>query len=98
MDCQKCKLNQKRYAEESALAFAERTIRRLWITTIVLIVALTGVCVGFFLYESQFEEYTETSTVDTEIEATQLGRINFVAGGDIDYGTIGESAEDADSH
>lgn len=98
MDCQKCKLNQKRYAEESAMAFAERTIRRLWVTTIVLIVALVGVCVGFFVYESQFEDYTETSTVDTEIEAMQFGTRNFVAGGDIDYGADSPSAEDADSH
>lgn len=97
MNCQECKLAEKRFKEESALAFAERTVRRLWITIIVLIVLMAGMAVGFFVYESQFEDYTETSSVDTEIEALQLGEDNFVAGGDISYGTTGESAEDADN-
>lgn len=97
MNCQECKLAEKRFREESALAFAERTVRRLWITIIVLIVLMAGMAVGFFVYESQFEDYTETSSVDTEIEALQLGEDNFVAGGDINYGTTGESAEDADN-
>lgn len=89
MDCQKCKLAEKRYREESALAFAERTIRRLWITTIVLIVLLAGVCVGFFIYEAQFEDYSEY----VEIEADQEGDYNFVSGGDLNYVTEGASPE-----
>lgn len=98
MDCQKCKLNQKRYAEESAMAFAERTVRRLWIAIIVLIVLMAGMAVGFFVYESQFEEYTEATSTDTEIEALQIGEDNFVAGGDINYGATGESAKDANNN
>lgn len=97
MNCQECKLAEKRFREESALAFAERTVRRLWITIIVLIVLMAGMAVGFFVYESQFEEYTEETSTDTEIEALQLGEDNFVAGGDINYGATGESAEDADN-
>lgn len=93
MDCQKCKLAQKRYQEESALAFAERTIRRLWITIIVLIVLFAVVCVGFFLYESQFEDYTETMEAETEIDAVQFGRGNFVVGGDMDYDATGACEE-----
>ena len=89
MNCQECKLAEKRFREESALALAERTIRRLWITTIVLIVLLAGMAVGFFLYESQFEEYTEW----TEVDAEQEGDYNFVSGGDLNYGTAGESSE-----
>lgn len=98
MDCQKCKLVEKRYREESALAFAERTVRRLWITIIVLIVLMAGMAVGFFVYESQFEEYTEATSTDTEIEALQIGEDNFVAGGDINYGATGESAENANDN
>lgn len=90
MNCDECKLAQKRFHEESALALAERTIRRLWITTIVLIVLMAGMAVGFFWYESQFEEYTEW----TEVEAEQEGDYNFVAGGDLNYGTESQSAED----
>jgi len=95
MDCQKCKLAEKRFREESALAMAERTIRRLWITTIVLIVLLAGVCVGFFLYESQFEDYSEYSEEETEIDAVQVGRDNIVVGGDVIYDA--ESASEANS-
>lgn len=98
MNCQECKLAEKRLREESALAFAERTVRRLWITIIVLIVLMAGMAVGFFVYESQFEEYTEQTYTDTEIEALQVGDDNLVAGGDINYGTAGESAEDANDN
>lgn len=83
MNCQEC--NHKRLQDESALAMAERTIRRLWITTLVLILALVGVCVGFFLYEAQFEEYEETGYVETDIGAVQLGTDNYVVGGDVMY-------------
>jgi flagellar basal body-associated protein FliL len=90
MNCEECKLAHKRYQEESALAMAERTIRRLWITILVLIVLMAGMAVGFFWYESQFEEYTEY----TEVEAEQKGDYNFVSGGDLNYGTESTSAED----
>lgn len=89
MNCQECKLAEKRFREESALALAERTIRRLWITTIVLIVLLAGVCIGFFVYESQFEDYTEET--ETEIEAVQMGRDNFVVGGDMNVDATDKS-------
>lgn len=91
MNCQECKLAEKRFREESALAFAERTIRRLWITTIVLIVLLAGVCIGFFVYESQFEEYTEQT--ETDIEAVQMSRDNFVVGGDMNVDATDKSKE-----
>lgn len=90
MDCQKCKLAEKRFREESALAMAERTIKRLWITILVLIVLMAGICIGFFVYEAQFEDYSEV----TEIEADQNGNYNFVAGGDLKYGAEGEGQED----
>ena len=86
MNCQDCKLAQKRFQEESVLAMAERTIRRLWITILVLIVLMAGMAIGFFVYESQFEDYAET----TEIEADQQGDYNFVSGGDLEYVAEGE--------
>lgn len=84
-NCQDC--NRNRIMSETALAMAERTIRRLWITILVLIVLMAGMATGFFVYESQFEEYSET----TEIDAEQDGDYNFVAGGDLNYGATGES-------
>lgn len=90
MNCQECKY--KKVREESALAMAERTVRRLWITTIILIVLMAGMATGFFIYESQFEDVE--SYEETEVEATQLGNHNFVSGGDLTYGnTESESQE-----
>lgn len=89
MTCQECKVMQQRLQNESALAMAERTIRRLWITILLLIVIMAGMCIGFFMYEAQFEEYSEA----TEIEAEQSGAYNFVAGGDLNYGAENPSQE-----
>lgn len=77
MTCQEC-----RHREEAALAMAERTIRRLWITVIVLILLMAGMATGFFVYESQFVDVTEY----TDIDADQEGSYNFVSGGDLNYG------------
>ena len=92
MNCQECKV--KRLRDESALAMAERTIRRLWITVLVLIFLMVGMAVGFFVYESQFEEVE--SYEETEIQATQLGHDNFVSGGDINYGL--SEGKDQENH
>ena len=43
---------------ESVLARMERTIKRLWILCIVLIVLFVGTNAGWLYYESQFEETT----------------------------------------
>lgn len=89
MNCQECK--HTRLKEESALAMAERTVRRLWITIILLIILMAGMATGFFLYESQFEDVVETSEYDADVNALQIGDENLVAGGDINYGTVSES-------
>ena len=81
MDCQGCKHGRLR--EESALAMAERTIRRLWITVLVLIVLMAGMCIAFFVYESQFtdEVYVIEQEVDTGEGAAVISGI-----GDAIYG------------
>lgn len=66
-------------AYEAAQSRLERIIKRLWITTIILIVLLVASNIGWLIYESQFEDFS--------IEAEQDGDgINIVGGGDIDYG------------
>lgn len=91
MNCQDC--NKNKLMGEAALAMAERTIRRLWITILVLIVLMAGMATGFFIYESQFEEYSEYSEYESEVDALQFGDDNYVAGGDINVNTNGESSE-----
>ena len=87
MNCQDC--NKNRMMGEATLAMAERTIRRLWITILVLIVLMAGMAIGFFVYESQFEDYSEYVDIDAE----QDGSYNFVSGGDLNYGTESENPE-----
>ena len=53
-------------AHESMLARMERTIKRLWILCIVLIVLLVGSNVAWLYYESQFEEVV--TTVEQEVD------------------------------
>lgn len=69
-------------AYESELARLERTIKRLWILCIILVVVLVASNSLWIWHESQFED------VATTIEAQQDGSgTNIVGGGDIEYGT-----------
>jgi MFS-type transporter involved in bile tolerance (Atg22 family) len=43
----------------------ERTIKRLWITIILLIVLLVGTNVAWIIYEAQFTDTEVTQEVDT---------------------------------
>ena len=81
MNCQDC--NKNRAMNESALAMAERTIRRLWITILVLIVLMAGMATGFFIYESQFEE--ESYEIEQEVD-TENGTAVVSGVGDAIYG------------
>ena len=82
MDCRGCK-QQGRLQHEAALAIAERTIRRLWITVLVLIGVMACMCIAFFVYESQFtdEVYVIEQDVDTGEGAAVISGI-----GDAIYG------------
>ena len=48
------------FAHESTMARAERTIKRLWVLCIILIVVAVGSNFAWIFYESQFEEVTST--------------------------------------
>lgn len=47
-------------AFESATSRQERTIKRLWILCLVLIIALIGTNAGWLYYENQFEDVVVT--------------------------------------
>ena len=60
-------------------ALAERTIKRLWIIIIMLVVLLFGTNAAWIYYESQFS----VEETHTEIEQdTDGGGNNYVVGGD----------------
>ena len=68
-------------AYEAAQSRLERIIKRLWITTIILIVLLVGSNVAWLIYESSFEHFEITQDSET-------GTNNYIGNdGDISYGT-----------
>ena len=69
---------------ESAMARAERTIKRQWIAIIVLICLLFGSFGLFVWYESQFV------TVSYEQDGDGLNNVNVGEQGDINNGAVSE--------
>lgn len=83
-DCKSCesnKSNVRQYDIDLLSAMAERTIKRLWIIILVLIIALIGTNGAWLYCESQFEDVVWTQEV---VQDAENGTNNFV-GGD-DYG------------
>lgn len=69
---------------EGEMARAERHIKRLWITVIVLILSIVALCTGFLIYLSQYD-VVESYQVSTD----GGGNANYIGNdGDI---TNGES-------
>lgn len=54
---------------ESIMARAERTIERLWILAIILVVLFVGSNAGWLYYESQFEDTTTAITQELQSES-----------------------------
>ena len=84
-DCKSCK-SKEQYAEpvpfivhEGTMARAEITIKRLWITILLLIVLLVGTNGMWIWYESQFEYSQTTQEVTQE---SNHGDNSFI-GGDV---------------
>jgi len=56
-------------AHEGMMARMERTIRRLWILCILLILLLVGTNAGWIYYQSQYEDVvTTTQTVTQDVD------------------------------
>lgn len=73
--------NNDKFNQEIAMAFAERTIRRLWILCIILILCL----IGMTFYMNQFD-FTETTQEVTQDVDTGEGNIDSVIGIGSNYG------------
>lgn len=89
MDCKTCKeerglIMMPTVTHESAMARAERHMKRLWIIILVLIFLFVGTNIAWMVYESQFEDVT-TTTVEQDNES---GHNNYIGNdGDISNGT-----------
>ena len=92
MNCDTCK--EKRadpvpyIVHESAMARQERTVKRLWIVLILVLLMLFGSNAAWIWYESQYETVTVTQEVEQEAEN---GSNRFVGG---DYYGTSESDDD----
>lgn len=84
------------YAFESVQARNERTIRRMWITTIILIILLFA-SNALWLYEFTRYDY-ETYSVDMDAGETGDALYNYIGeDGDIYNGTNTDKAEENDA-
>lgn len=70
---------------EQDMTRLERTIKRLWVTTIILILSLLGTNAAWIYWESQWEYTQETTSVTQDVD-TGNGDTNVTGIGDI-YGT-----------
>lgn len=71
------------FAHEGIMARMERTIKRLWVLCIILIILLAGSNAAWIWYENQFTDETFTVTQDTA-----GGTNNYIGNdGDITNGT-----------
>ena len=80
-DCKSCESNKpnvRQYDIDLLSAMAERTIKRLWIIILVLIIALIGTNGAWLYYESQFE------TIATEVTQENADGYNNYIGNDGD--------------
>lgn len=57
--------DQERIVQEMYASSMERTIKRLWITIILLIALCFGSNLAWVIYETQYEDTTVTQEVDT---------------------------------
>ena len=92
MACEKCKTSHEEpvsvpyVVHEAAMARAERTAKRLWITNLILIFLFVGAIMSFAYYESQFED-----VVTTTYEADAMDGGNAVINGEGSVNINGES-------
>lgn len=91
-DCKSCKEKRiqltaeehLRYAHDRESAFAERTVKRLWILLILMAVLLVGTNAYWIYNESQYEDVVTTTTVESD--ASDGGNAIANVGGDVNYG------------
>lgn len=85
--CSDCGIRQQKVVSllvhESIMAMTERTIRRLWVLIILLIVLLVGTNAMWIIYENSFEDTVVTQQNDDGIN-NYIGRDGDITNGDTD--------------
>lgn len=83
-DCNQCRAERHNdvpyIVHEADMARQERTIKRLWILLIILVLALVGSNLAWAVYENSFEDVV--TTIEAE-QDTEGGGNNYAVVGDI---------------
>lgn len=66
-------IDQIIYQAEASAARLERTISRLWILLIIMLILLIGSNVAWICYEQQFEDVSTTTTVTQDVDSGNGG-------------------------
>jgi hypothetical protein len=79
--------DENRYIHDAYMSMAERTIRRLWILIILLVLILTLSNVGWVIYESQYQ-VVDCSDVDAmqNIKTDENGNVTINDGVTVENG------------
>lgn len=79
--------DENRYIHDAYMSMAERTIRRLWIIIILLIILCAASNVAWVIYEDQFQT-VECSDVEAmqNIKADENGNVTINDGVTVDNG------------
>ena len=85
-------MDEKQYYMDIISGLAERTIKRLWIVVILLIVLLVGTNAMWIYHESQYEDATITQDVLQEVSGENSR--NYFNGDDY-YGSEAENQNDS---
>ena len=85
--------DKQQYYMDIISGLAERTIKRLWIVVILLIVLLVATNAMWIWYENQYEEATITQDVLQEVE-TRDGNTIVNGIGDVTYGESATESQD----
>jgi hypothetical protein len=80
---------------EILFSIFERTIRRLWILCIVLIIMLVATNAGWLYYARQFEMVVTTQTIDSQTDGT--GDVTCIIGERNEVTEDGESESNKDN-
>lgn len=99
-DCKTCKEHRQNVepvpyiVHESAMARQERTIKRLWILIIILVLVIAGL-LGYIIWEKEMYDVTVTETYTSESDDGGVAIVN--RDGEVNYGE-GFLHKDADAN
>lgn len=85
--------DKDKFVYDAFASVLERTIKRLWILCILLVILLVCTNAAWLYYESQFEEKVVTQDIEAEADGDSDLNLNTV-GGDFINGSESESQTD----